>query len=29
MDADGADEMYRRWDDAVEKSLDWAEEGGD
>jgi glycerol kinase len=26
MDDEGADEMYRRWDDAVERSLDWAEE---
>jgi glycerol kinase len=30
MDAEEADEMYDRWDDAVERSLDWAEdEGGD
>ena len=29
MSSDKADSMYSRWDDAVEKSLDWAEEGGD
>jgi len=27
MDADDADEMYDRWQDAVERSLDWAVEG--
>ena len=26
MDTDKADEMYGRWDDAVERSLDWAQE---
>ena len=26
MDGDEADEMYDRWDDAVERSLDWAQE---
>ncbi len=26
MDDEEANEMYRRWDDAVERSLDWAEE---
>ena len=30
MEPGDADDMYDRWDDAVEKSLDWAEdEGGD
>ena len=26
MDSDEADKMYSRWDDAVERSLDWAQE---
>ena len=26
MDSDGADRMYGRWDDAIERSLDWAQE---
>jgi glycerol kinase len=29
MDSDTADAMYDRWGDAVERSLDWAREGGD
>jgi len=30
MDSEKADKMYGRWDDAVERSLDWAvDEGGD
>jgi glycerol kinase len=29
MDEEQADEMYSRWDDAVDKSRDWAEAGGD
>jgi glycerol kinase len=29
MDSDTADVMYDRWGDAVERSLDWAREGGD
>jgi len=29
MDAAGADRMYSRWDDAVERSLDWARENGE
>jgi glycerol kinase len=29
MDSDEADAMYDRWGDAVERSLDWAREGGD
>jgi len=28
MEAEEADEMYDRWDDAVERSLDWAEDDG-
>jgi len=28
MDAAEADDMYDRWDDAVERSLDWAEDDG-
>ena len=26
MDGSDADRMYSRWDDAVERSLDWAQE---
>ena len=26
MDSDDADRMYGRWDDAIERSLDWAQE---
>jgi glycerol kinase len=26
MDSDGADRMHGRWDDAIERSLDWAQE---
>ncbi|PSQ11045.1 glycerol kinase, partial [Halobacteriales archaeon QS_5_70_15] len=26
MESSGADRMYGRWDDAVERSLDWATE---
>jgi glycerol kinase len=29
MDSSNANEMYDRWDDAVERSLDWARDGGD
>jgi glycerol kinase len=29
MDADEADALHDRWHDAVERSLDWAEDGGD
>jgi glycerol kinase len=29
MDEDDADAMYDRWGDAVERSLDWAQEEGD
>jgi glycerol kinase len=30
MDREKADKMYGRWDDAVERSKDWAvDEGGD
>jgi len=29
MDAADADEMYGRWDDAIERSLDWAQDGGE
>jgi glycerol kinase len=29
MDPEQADKMYGRWDDAVERSLDWARDGGD
>jgi len=29
MDAADADEMYGRWDDAIERSLDWARDGGE
>ncbi|MFB6228579.1 MAG: glycerol kinase GlpK [Halobacteriales archaeon] len=29
MDPEKADAMYGRWDDAVERSLDWARDGGD
>ncbi len=29
MDPENADEMYDRWDDAVERSLDWSRDGGD
>jgi glycerol kinase len=28
MERGKADEMYGRWDDAVERSLDWAEDEG-
>ncbi|GAB3686159.1 glycerol kinase GlpK [Salinarchaeum chitinilyticum] len=29
MDASTADRMYARWEDAVERSLDWAQDGGE
>jgi len=29
MDPDDADDAYDRWDDAVERSLDWATDGGE
>jgi glycerol kinase len=29
MESSEADKMYSRWDDAVERSLDWARDGGD
>jgi glycerol kinase len=29
MESSEADKMYGRWDDAVERSLDWARDGGD